>query len=340
MFAMPPRRPVPEGRRRAGGGGPRGERPHLGSSGRFNTDQDAQFTSAAFTDVLNGASIAISTDSKGRWMDNGFVEKCKVRGVYLPACEGVAAARAELCGQRFMAQDSVRQGNHGGGEHFSSVARRGRKKRPRAKSDAADKNSVPISNRNTVQGERQHTKREIGNMKDKAKSVAAYIAGAGMAILVAKLAPPIEQVTQIATIMRDCTLTVGALWAIYLGTKRWKHTDQMDRLKRWGEAVETAENKEAGRARQIAALETIEEMGNADTQFRRRSIPVLIGMIEGREDRSVDEIGVYIENYGMPNSWFDLEGMIPGTLTKNIITYTAWKILERWEWGREFRREK
>lgn len=177
-------------------------------------------------------------------------------------------------------------------------------------------------------------------MKDKAKLASAYMAGAGTAILMAKLAPPIEQVAQIATMMRDCALFVGASWAIWLGTKRWKHwehTEQMDRLKRWGDAVETAENNEAGRAQQIAALETIEEMGNADSQFRRRSIPVLIGVIEGREGRSVDEIEIYIEHYGMPDSWFDLEGALPGTLTKNIVTYTARQILERWEWGREFR---
>lgn len=174
-------------------------------------------------------------------------------------------------------------------------------------------------------------------MKDKAKLASAYMAGAGTAILVAQLAPPIEQVAQIATVIRDLTLIVGASWAIWLGTKRWKHTDQMDRLKRWGDAVETAENEDAGRARQIAALETIEEMGNADPQFRRRSIPVLIGMIEDREGKSVEEIEIFIDEHGMPDSWFDLKGMIPGTLTIKIVTYTAWNILEKWEWGREFR---
>ena len=176
-----------------------------------------------------------------------------------------------------------------------------------------------------------------GNMKDKAKLASVYMAGAGTAILIGKLAPPIEQLAPIATMMRDWTLIVGALWAIWLGTKRWKHTDQMDRLKRWGDAVETAENDEVGRARQIAALETIEEMGNVDTQFRRRSIPVLIGMIEGREGKSVEDIEIYIKECGMPDSWFDLEGALPGTLTKNIVTLTAWNILEKWEWGREFR---
>ena len=56
-------------------------------------------------------------------------------------------------------------------------------------------------------------------MKGKVWLAAAYMAGAGTAMLVAKLAPPIEQVAQIATMMRDWTLVVGALWAIWLGTK-------------------------------------------------------------------------------------------------------------------------
>ena len=41
----------------------------------FNTDQGAQFTSAAFTDVLLKAGIAISMDGKGSWRDNVFVER-------------------------------------------------------------------------------------------------------------------------------------------------------------------------------------------------------------------------------------------------------------------------
>ena len=36
----------------------------------FYTGQDVQFTSAAFTAVLNAAGIAISMDGRGRWMDN------------------------------------------------------------------------------------------------------------------------------------------------------------------------------------------------------------------------------------------------------------------------------
>lgn len=41
----------------------------------FNTDQGAQFTSMAFTTVLQAASIAISMDGRGRFMDNIFIER-------------------------------------------------------------------------------------------------------------------------------------------------------------------------------------------------------------------------------------------------------------------------
>ena len=80
---------------------------HFGSLEIFNTDQGAQFTSAAFTDVLKGAGVdpgllpagsRRSMDGKGRWVDNVFVERLwrsvKYEEVYLHACEGVAAARA------------------------------------------------------------------------------------------------------------------------------------------------------------------------------------------------------------------------------------------------------
>ena len=41
----------------------------------FNTDQGAQFTSAAFTGALDKAGVAISMDGGGRWMDNVFIER-------------------------------------------------------------------------------------------------------------------------------------------------------------------------------------------------------------------------------------------------------------------------
>jgi putative transposase len=41
----------------------------------FNTDQGAQFTSAAFTENLEAAGVRISMDGRGRWLDNVFVER-------------------------------------------------------------------------------------------------------------------------------------------------------------------------------------------------------------------------------------------------------------------------
>lgn len=41
----------------------------------FNTDQGAQFTSRAFTSVVEGAGIRVSMDGKGRALDNVFIER-------------------------------------------------------------------------------------------------------------------------------------------------------------------------------------------------------------------------------------------------------------------------
>lgn len=41
----------------------------------FNTDQGVQFTSKAFTETLEKSKIAISMDSKGRALDNIFIER-------------------------------------------------------------------------------------------------------------------------------------------------------------------------------------------------------------------------------------------------------------------------
>jgi putative transposase len=41
----------------------------------FNTDQGAQFTSAAFLDVRRAHQIQISMDGTGCWRDNVFVER-------------------------------------------------------------------------------------------------------------------------------------------------------------------------------------------------------------------------------------------------------------------------
>ena len=59
----------------------------------FNTDQGSQFTSEEFTDVLLGNSIKISMDSRGRALDNIFVERLwrslKYECIYLNDYENV-----------------------------------------------------------------------------------------------------------------------------------------------------------------------------------------------------------------------------------------------------------
>ena len=66
----------------------------------INTDQGAQFTSQAFTGVLQDAGVSISMDGKGRWVDNVFVERLwrsvKYEEVYLKAYESVAQARDNI----------------------------------------------------------------------------------------------------------------------------------------------------------------------------------------------------------------------------------------------------
>ena len=66
----------------------------------FNTDQGSQFTSSAFTEVLDKRGIRISMDGKGAWRDNVFVERLwrsvKYEEVYLRAYDSVSEARAGL----------------------------------------------------------------------------------------------------------------------------------------------------------------------------------------------------------------------------------------------------
>jgi putative transposase len=66
----------------------------------FNTDQGSQFTSKSFTGVLSSRGISISMDDRGRWLDNGFVERLwrsvKYEDVYLRAYESIGAARHGL----------------------------------------------------------------------------------------------------------------------------------------------------------------------------------------------------------------------------------------------------
>ena len=66
----------------------------------FNTDQGSQFTSAAFTGMLQEQAVAISMDGRGAWRDNVFVERLwrtvKYEEVYLRAYDSVSEARASL----------------------------------------------------------------------------------------------------------------------------------------------------------------------------------------------------------------------------------------------------
>jgi putative transposase len=65
-----------------------------------NTDQGAQFTSAAFTDTLEKAGVAISMDGRGRFMDNIFIERLwrsvKYEEVHLKAYADGREARAGI----------------------------------------------------------------------------------------------------------------------------------------------------------------------------------------------------------------------------------------------------
>jgi len=72
----------------------------LGKYGKpeiFNTDQGSQFTSPRFTAILKEADVRISMDSKGRWVDNVFIERLwrslKYECVYLHAFETATEAR-------------------------------------------------------------------------------------------------------------------------------------------------------------------------------------------------------------------------------------------------------
>jgi len=66
----------------------------------FNTDQGSQFTSDDFTGTLKLHGITISTDGKGRCMDNIFIERLwrslKYEEVYLHAYATVAEAKTGI----------------------------------------------------------------------------------------------------------------------------------------------------------------------------------------------------------------------------------------------------
>ena len=67
---------------------------------RLNTDQGSQFTSEAFTGILQRAEIAISIDGWGAWRDNLFAlrlwRSIKSEEVYLHAFGSVPEARAGI----------------------------------------------------------------------------------------------------------------------------------------------------------------------------------------------------------------------------------------------------
>jgi putative transposase len=66
----------------------------------FNTDQGAQFTSEAFTGLLEQHGISVSMDGKGSYNDNLFIERLwrtvKYEEVYLKAYQDGREARAGL----------------------------------------------------------------------------------------------------------------------------------------------------------------------------------------------------------------------------------------------------
>ncbi len=63
----------------------------------MNTDQGSQFTSQAFTSVLEANDVKISMDGKGAWRDNVFIERfwwsLKYEHVYLHAYDDLRVAR-------------------------------------------------------------------------------------------------------------------------------------------------------------------------------------------------------------------------------------------------------
>jgi putative transposase len=77
----------------------------------FNTDQGSQFTSEEWIKVLKDASVAISMDGKGRWIDNVFIERLwrsvKYEEVYLHAYANGTEARSALTGY-FSSYNAVR----------------------------------------------------------------------------------------------------------------------------------------------------------------------------------------------------------------------------------------
>jgi putative transposase len=63
----------------------------------FKTDQGSQFTSPRFTQILHDATVKVSMNGRGRWMDNVMIERLwrslKYECVYLHAFETGSATR-------------------------------------------------------------------------------------------------------------------------------------------------------------------------------------------------------------------------------------------------------
>ena len=95
----------------------------------FNTDQGAQFTSAAFTDKLEATGVRISMDGRGRWLDNVFVEllwrSLKYEEVDLKAYANGLEARSDI-GQWFRFYNERRPR-----ARLRATKLRGRRGRPR-----------------------------------------------------------------------------------------------------------------------------------------------------------------------------------------------------------------
>ena len=76
----------------------------------FNTDQGAQFTSAAFTERVLACGAKCSMDGRGRCLDNVFIERLwrslKYEAVYLhELCDGFEAERVIASWMRFYTQE-------------------------------------------------------------------------------------------------------------------------------------------------------------------------------------------------------------------------------------------
>ena len=92
--------------------------PPFGRCLRPNSDHGRQFTSAAFTGVLEREEIAIGMDGRGCWRDNVVVERLwrsvKYEEVYLHAYGAVPEARAGI-GRYFDFYNGIRPHSRLGG---------------------------------------------------------------------------------------------------------------------------------------------------------------------------------------------------------------------------------